>query len=863
MIVRYDTLKRLETPSLILCNPGSKYDNKTGVLSNVIGTLVDCESEETVLNFNATSELNFRVNKIEREDAEENAYTSLLYKSIQNRRLVFLTDIGYFMITSVKDGSSDGIQYKDVTAQSADIEIQQKMIPYVENGTYKFYTEELETADAEDSDSTQKEGLFNKIVSALPLWTIGDIDAAVTKRYRTFEDVDTSLNCLSFMMDNMQDAYECIFVFDIIHRVINVYDQANYVRETSIHLTKDDLINSIDITENADDLYTAISVLGDDENVTISAINPLGTNTIYNFTYYIDWMSAGLGEKVKAWQKAVSNIESEYYTLNENYYTKLKALSDIEFNIQALNTQIALYIKCRNNIVAEGSTDKLQEYNGVIKEVGGKEITDPGIGDISKDIEVLKQTINDLIAECDGKIGTEKEKQNSVQSEVDELWNEIIEKRSAVAIENYFNEQEREELNLYIYEGSFKDEYVTITDSMSYTEKFAQMKTLYDRAKTQLKKISEPTQEFSIDVENFLFVQEFEHMSEQLETGCLINVELGENDVAPLFLSNITVNFDDCSMSMTFGNRFNKFDPKSLFENVLGNVSKSANTLDFVKDVIKPISNGEFDNMKSALQTSRDLTMRAALSSGDEEVVIDSSGYTGKSKNADGSDNAMQVKIIGKNIVFTDDGWETCKLAIGRIVLSDESKSEIYGINAKALIGDIIMGRNLTIKDSDHNDILSVMDKKIKTYVEDVVTGNEDGMQSDGKPSIIKQISSIQQTADSVDIIIKQISKEGADGNYVANVTEVETTTGYKLDAEGLNIKKSGEEMQNLLTNRGMYVNRDDESILAADNEGVNAINLRARKYLIIGANSRFEDYSNGTDEHRTACYYIGTQGGE
>ena len=89
MIVKYDTLKRLETPSLILCNPGSKYDNKTGVLSNVIGTLVDCEAEETVLNFNATSELNFRVNKIEREDAEENAYTSMLYKSIQNRRLVF------------------------------------------------------------------------------------------------------------------------------------------------------------------------------------------------------------------------------------------------------------------------------------------------------------------------------------------------------------------------------------------------------------------------------------------------------------------------------------------------------------------------------------------------------------------------------------------------------------------------------------------------------------------------------------------------------------------------------------------------------------------------------------------------------
>ncbi len=122
------------------------------------------------------------------------------------------------------------------------------------------------------------------------------MDNAVSAKYRTFEDVDTKLNILSFMLENMQDAYECIFIFDIANRTINVYDQNDYVRQTDIHITKDDLIKSIDISENSDDLYTAISVMGDD-NITISAINPLGGNTICNFSNYLSWMSVTASER--------------------------------------------------------------------------------------------------------------------------------------------------------------------------------------------------------------------------------------------------------------------------------------------------------------------------------------------------------------------------------------------------------------------------------------------------------------------------------------------------------------------------------------------------------------------------------------
>ena len=88
-------------------------------------------------------------------------------------------------------------------------------------------------------------------------------------------------------------------------------------------------------------------------------------------------------------------------------------------------------------------------------------------------------------------------------------------------------------------------------------------------------------------------------------------------------------------------------------------------------------------------------------------------------------------------------------------------------------------------------------------------------------------------------------------------VDKVETTTGYRLDSEGLKISKSGSEMDNRLDHTGMYVKRDGEEILTANNEGVNAVNLHAKTYLIVGegeGRSRFEDY--GSD--RTGCYWIG-----
>lgn len=820
MLVRYSSLNRLEKPRFTLCNPGSVCTN--GMLSKVVGMLVDTEAEEIIFNFNATSEFNLRVNRITRDDAEENAHVYSIYKAVQNRRLIFVDDIGYFMITNIEDGFDGHNHYKDVTAKSVDAEIAQKMVPFVADGTYRFSTDETGI----------NKGMLETVVETLPLWTIDHVDDAVASRWRTFEDVDTSLNCLSFMLQNMQDAYECIFIFDNVTRTISVYDQANYVRQTNIHITKEDLINSLDVTENADDLFTAVSVMGDD-NVTISAINPLGTNVIYDFTYYLSWMSDSLRTKVVAWQDAVDNERGSYYNLNLGYFNKMTEASNLAMEIDKYDTQITMYNRCRNNIVAENSTDLVGSYNEAIANAGGEQIT------IQESIDETLAVIDNLIAECESNKENNQSIHTAKLAEVESVKAQVDAVREKLKITSYFTEAEYTELCHYIFEGSYSDDYVVITDIMSYDEKFAQMKILYDRAVSQLQRVSQPTQEFDVDVENFIFIKDFEEWSEQLETGCLINVELDVGDIAALFLSNMTINYDDHTLKMTFGNRFNKFDPKSLYDDVLGKITKSANTLSYIKEILYPIKSGEFNSMKEALQTARNLTMGQALASTDEEVVIDESGYTGRRRLEDGTYDNRQVKLTGRSLVFTDDAWESCKVALGELLFGDGSSS--YGINAEIVIGDIILGNNLRILDNDGHDLFTAVDGRIEASVKgirgDVETLTEAVMGEDG-------------------LSVRITALEDAD------VTEVTTTTGFTFNADGLTIYQTGKDIENKLNNEGMRVSRisgDGEStaILTANTDGVDALNLRSRQFLIIGDNSRFENYDNGIEENRTACFHI------
>lgn len=135
------------------------------------------------------------------------------------------------------------------------------------------------------------------------------------------------------------------------------------------------------------------------------------------------------------------------------------------------------------------------------------------------------------------------------------------------------------------------------------------------------------------------------------------------------------------------------------------------------------------------------------------------------------------------------------------------------------------------------------------------------------------QVATIQLDAEKFNVAVEQMGKLNtkvemkvdADEVNIAienrlksiDVESVTTRTGYRFDGEGLTISKSGTEITNLIDSTGMHVTRDGEEILTADKDGVNAMNLHAKTYLIIGKDegrSRFEDYL----DDRTGCFWIG-----
>ena len=112
----------------------------------------------------------------------------------------------------------------------------------------------------------------------------------------------------------------------------------------------------------------------------------------------------------------------------------------------------------------------------------------------------------------------------------------------------------------------------------------------------------------------------------------------------------------------------------------------------------------------------------------------------------------------------------------------------------------------------------------------------------------VQSISSLTQTAQDLTVQIETVRDNGAE--------KVRTSRGYVFDDTGLHISHSDSDMENLLDHSGMCVRRGGQVLLSADNRGVEAVDVTVGNYLIIGDNSRLEDYGTG----RTACFYRGKE---
>ena len=91
--------------------------------------------------------------------------------------------------------------------------------------------------------------------------------------------------------------------------------------------------------------------------------------------------------------------------------------------------------------------------------------------------------------------------------------------------------------------------------------------------------------------------------------------------------------------------------------------------------------------------------------------------------------------------------------------------------------------------------------------------------------------------------------------NMAKRAKTLTTSTARTFDDKGLTVSKSDSEISTNIDEDGMSIYKNNEELLTPATTGVTQINATIKQYLIVGSNSRFEDY--GSD--RTGCFFIGS----
>ena len=647
MLVRFDSLNRDLPPTLFVCNPdGQKL------------SVIPADAYEDLKihpKFNEVSDISFRVYKHIGQNEDGTYIDAHCYSWLQIRRNILVEGFGIFRITDLNESDDSYDPYMDIECTSCEIEWGDKTV-YIQEGTYQFY-------DSSKPDET----LFGQIIAKFPDWMIGTIDETVAARYRTFDYVEES--AYSFLMDDAEKTYECIFDFDYLNRTVSVYDMDRLVEPTDLFLSYDNFVQNIKKKSLSDEVVTALQVQGDSESVNIRSMNPIGGDVIYNFAPFksTDWMTQNLIDAIDAWEAKISNKDTQMSTYYLTYNTKNNELIALQGDL----------VNLQNTLNAYKQTQAIRIANG---------------DDLSE--------INANISATEAQIAQKQAEITAKQAEVDAAKANISGLQADLSLGANFTIDQLAVLNRYIIQAVYKEDNVTFTESMDFAARQQAISDLYSKGQKLLARLSERRIEITIDCDNFVLDKQFETFRNNLILGRLIRVELTRGtDVANMMLLGFELNYSTRELSLEFGNRYRLMDAYSKYQDLYGRTTSTSNTVSWNKsDWSYGKRSGKIDQMSEFMNSSLDLSKNAIVNSTNEAMTIDDTGLTGRTKGEDGVVDPEQIKIVHNAIAFTTDNWQTSAMAIGKLYFPDGTSG--FGINAKYLIGDIILGHSMKISNA-------------------------------------------------------------------------------------------------------------------------------------------------------------------
>lgn len=661
-----DFLNNLEKPIIYITKKDKTF----------LGAVSIYDDLSLTFNLNAYQTASFKIYR----DINGKKYEH--YDDFQEDRLIMIQGIGWYKIHVETNIEDTGIS-KSITANSLECTLcNKRLIDFECNSGEILYDDYVKTIFYDPINP--KGSLLNRVLNVAPSWSVGHVDASLANKQRSFDEDD--IDVYSFLTGDVSEAFNCLFVFDTFNMTINAYDLDDYGEDTNIYISIDNLAQSMTESIDENSIITCYRV-NDGDGIYINEVNPNSTNKIYNFEYYLPEMEESIQNKVKAYNE-------KYQSLKPQYEEIMKRLGDQIGVIQDLETRLpdSLDSKDWTKYGLEFLDSKVKSFKNIDEVYCAQGMNKPD----SFNYNLYQQNLEDL-----NNVTAEYNKRKSEVDSATEVYNFIIAERNAVQsqldMDKWVTKDEWKTLDSYVVEETYSNDNYITTDNTTDTERFDIERQLFDVAWKDLSKKCRPQYQYSSTLSNVLTIPQFKGFLKYFQLGNFIRMATDYDTVIKLRLISFTVDYNDTSkIDVTFSDAIRVHDIYEDASSIQAQANSAAMSFQFNKDQYdKSVNQSNFvEEMRKYGLDVANIPVKNQHQSWDE------TGMWFRQWNEQKNDfDPEQIKIINNQIVFSDDGFKSAKMAIGKIPI-DKNGNTVYAVNAEAILGKLFLGEYLTLQNN-------------------------------------------------------------------------------------------------------------------------------------------------------------------
>lgn len=362
-----------------------------------------------------------------------------------------------------------------------------------------------------------------------------------------------------------------------------------------------------------------------------------------------------------------------------------------EYGIQRLTSFKEAYDTCtvslfeQNSSLTEGSEDTERKYvqlTGVQSKVSLYE-------ELSGRYIAYSEYIETIIEEYTQIYKDYEEKQLAAKKQVDQI-------NTICNLKTYLGDQLFSELLTFKREDTYENKNYS-SDVVDEATLMSNIEEFIIAAKQEIAKACQPKHEIAVKMSQLLTLSDYETVVDAFAVGNYVRSRVN-GEMVKMRIVSIPINFTDIEQSnVTFSDSLVGNSQLKSMQEQIQKATSMATSFGFVEKQSER-NNEQVNTMSQSISDGLNATKNMIMNSDNQDVVIDTHGILGRE--LDPNTNTYldeQYRAVNKGIIYTDNGWDTIKAALGKIYFGGKWQ---YGLIGEAVVGKLIAGEQLEISDS-------------------------------------------------------------------------------------------------------------------------------------------------------------------